>query len=466
MFELIYHWLDAVGNGFFGYLFGMMSLLYANMGIMLSLTFGALILLRPVTNRLIAPRWRVWIWFVGWYCGFLIQIYSWFSKINFLPVSFRSLVIPRTYNYGGIKHSMPMFLPEAGKAGDYTVALPGGAEIPFHLSGAAVAVIGLLWVVSFVIVLIIEKRQRKALQAWQKQGRKMDWKEKRAYGIYKDNVSVFLCRNLPTAFVRFGNEEHWGDGIRFVICVPDDLPEERLRLVLLHEMEHLNQYHAWWKSTVTMVLYLLWWNPILWLAHRFTCRDMELACDEAVMAKLDEAGRREYARTLVDLGAGKHMWGAATSFGECDAALRVKNVVSWRPRTEFKDVLSVLLVIAMCLFFYGGSQMDKEVRAYMDQMNWIWYANGSALEMDLEARRGEDLEIVEVWERLEQPEVDDHYVHIRVSTGQWFLCYCRSDGQGGYDITSIRMEDHGPGPDLTKYRGIVVPDDVYKALYG
>ena len=65
MFELIYHWLDAVGNGFFGYLFGMMSLLYANMGIMLSITFGALILLRPITNRLIAPRWRVWIWFVG-----------------------------------------------------------------------------------------------------------------------------------------------------------------------------------------------------------------------------------------------------------------------------------------------------------------------------------------------------------------------------------------------------------------
>ena len=77
----------------------------------------------------------------------MIQIYSWFSKINFLPVSFRSLVIPRAFNYGGIKHSMPMFLPEAGKAGDYTVALPGGVEIPVSLSGAAIAVIGLLWLV-------------------------------------------------------------------------------------------------------------------------------------------------------------------------------------------------------------------------------------------------------------------------------------------------------------------------------
>lgn len=455
-----------LGESFAGWIFSAMAYLYGNIGVTLSLTFGAIILLRPITNRLIAPRWRVWIWFTGWYCGFLIQIYAWLSKIKLLPVSFRSLITPRTIDYGGIYDSFPQFLPEATKAGDYTVALPGGAEFPVHLSSAMVGFVGLLWIVMFVATLIWEQKQTNKLKAIGRAGVKMGEEQRAKYGIDRDNVVVRLCKDLPTSFVRFGNDDHLGDGTRFVICVQDDLPEDKMRLVLMHEMEHLNQFHAWWKSTITMVLFLFWWNPVLWIAHRFTCRDMELACDEAVMEKLDDHDRREYARLLVELGAGKPMWGAMTCFGECDAALRVRNVVNWKPRTEWKDVLSFFLVVLMVLFFYGGSRTDAEARAHMDELNWSWYANGAHLEQDMQATWGDDLELVEVWERREQPGVGEHALVVKASDGAWFVVYCEMAEDGDYRITSSSRQSHGPGPDLTNYRGIVVPDDVYKALYG
>ena len=52
---------------------GRVGITLLNIGLAMGLTFGALILLRPVTGRLLRPRHQVWLWFVGWYdlriCG-------------------------------------------------------------------------------------------------------------------------------------------------------------------------------------------------------------------------------------------------------------------------------------------------------------------------------------------------------------------------------------------------------------
>ena len=46
-----------------------------------------------------------------------------------------------------------------------------------------------------------------------------------------------------------------------------------------------------------MIVY--WWNPLIWLAAICSKRDAELACDEAVAAKLPESKRLAYARAIL-----------------------------------------------------------------------------------------------------------------------------------------------------------------------
>lgn len=53
-------------------------------------------------------------------------------------------------------------------------------------------------------------------------------------------------------------------------------------------------------------------------------RDMELACDQRTLDQLEPEQRKEYAKTLVELGAGRRLWEAPLCFGECDGALRVR----------------------------------------------------------------------------------------------------------------------------------------------
>ena len=75
-------------------------------------------------------------------------------------------------------------------------------------------------------------------------------------------------------------------------------PVER-RLALEHELVHHKRGDIWWNLAATLVLALLWFNPVAWIAFRAFRSDQELACDAAVArtASLDE--RCDYARALV-----------------------------------------------------------------------------------------------------------------------------------------------------------------------
>ena len=43
-------------------------------------------------------------------------------------------------------------------------------------------------------------------------------------------------------------------------------------------------------------------GPLIWLGYKYFCRDLELACDAAVLKELEPEERREYARTGGDGG--------------------------------------------------------------------------------------------------------------------------------------------------------------------
>jgi hypothetical protein len=81
---------------------------------------------------------------------------------------------------------------------------------------------------------------------------------------------------------------------------------------------------------------------------------MELACDDSVMKRLKPEERRRYAEILVELGQGSPLLDAPLAFGECDAAVRVKTLVDWKPRPGLLTVLSWCAAILMVFFLYGG----------------------------------------------------------------------------------------------------------------
>jgi beta-lactamase regulating signal transducer with metallopeptidase domain len=93
----------------------------------------------------------------------------------------------------------------------------------------------------------------------------------------------------------------WGI-MRPVILLPSQMeewPEDKCRVVLLHELAHVKRYDCLVQAIVRLALALHWFNPLAWLASRQLRIERERACDDMVL----NAGCRpsEYAKHLLEI---------------------------------------------------------------------------------------------------------------------------------------------------------------------
>ena len=424
--------------------FGSGAVRLINQALLMGLIFGVLILLRPVTNRLLRPRHRVCLWGVGWVLA--LFSFAWEPLVRFLriPFSFRALAIPRVEQLT-VYSTTPMYLPTEVEAdGTASLVLPGGAEIPLDPDWLTwlLPLLGLAGLAIFLTLLVWSIVRERQLRRIARAGQRLDLETLKEYDADWTGIAVCLCPGLPTSFVYKGHYTGWNDGIRYVICLQRELPPERLALVLRHELTHIRHRHLSFKTVLSIMVCCTAWNPIFWLACRLTCRDMELACDQAVMDGLDERGRREYARTLVELASGRHLWGGVTCFGECDAALRVRRAAAWRPERRPQAVLSLLLALGLGLFLYCGGpywqypQPSQEaLAAYLSDGAWV----------------------EEVRAELEQPgwtpahgwAMGDESLVVQDREGRWWLCNFLWDAPHASFERMYYVYEMAPNPNLT-----------------
>ena len=142
--------------------------------------------------------------------------------------------------------------------------------------------------------------------------------------------------------------------MEYVICLQRELSPEQRALVLRHELEHIRLGHLWFKGWANMGVFLYWWDPLIWLGYKYFCRDLELACDAAVLKELEPEERREYARTLVEMGGRAEpvehaivLRGVRYSGAGQDSGPPAANRGAWRG-------LSWLTTVLLFLFFLGG----------------------------------------------------------------------------------------------------------------
>ena len=424
--------------------FGSGAVRLINQALLMGLIFGVLILLRPVTNRLLRPRHRVCLWGVGWVLA--LFSFAWEPLVRFLriPFSFRALAIPRVEQLT-VYSTTPMYLPTEVEAdGTASLVLPGGAEIPLDPDWLTwlLPLLGLVDLAIFLTLLVWSIVRERQLRRVARAGQRLDLETLKEYDPDWTGIAVCLCPGLPTSFVYNGHYTGWNDGIRYVICLQRELPPERLALVLRHELTHIRHRHLSFKTVLSIMVCCTAWNPIFWLACRLTCRDMELACDQAVMDGLDERGRREYARTLVELASGRHLWGGVTCFGECDAALRVRRAAAWRPERRPQAVLSLLLALGLGLFLYCGGPYWQYPQPSQDALA-AYLSDGAWVE--------------EVRAELEQPgwtpahgwAMGDESLVVQDREGRWWLCNFLWDAPHASFERMYYVYEMAPNPNLT-----------------
>ena len=231
-------------------------------------------------------------------------------------------------------------------------AIPQMPRFVIYVPPTLWRVIGLVWFTGFVAILVWYFRQHhrfvrelqdgeqkpdeKVLQIWTELLTEYDFPEETAIPLrIQPEIDTPLAVGISTKKLR--------------VYLPDRAyTEEELRLIFRHELCHVTRGDSGTKLFWCFCRALCWFNPLIWIAAKKALNDLELACDEAVLAGADEPVRRRYASLLLDAAGDARGFSTCLSSGAQTLRHRLKSVVSPRKVRTGTAVL-VLAMILLCL---------------------------------------------------------------------------------------------------------------------
>lgn len=179
-----------------------------------------------------------------------------------------------------------------------------------------------------------------------------------------------------------------------IILPEEKVPEEQATCMVLHELVHIRRGDHLIRLLSLLAAGIHWFNPMIWLAFRFSSKDMELSCDEAALSRLGEDSAKTYATALVELSVWQHRaFSPLLMFGESNLKSRVKNALSYKKPPFWISIAAVLVVAAGAVFLLtdpirepvleAGDSLDvtlagiplhvtadKELAAFFHPENW------------------------------------------------------------------------------------------------
>ena len=175
------------------------------------------------------------------------------------------------------------------------------------------------------------------------------------------------------------------------IYLPCNLEDEELRYILLHEQTHIRRFDHVTRLLSFTALCLHWFNPLVWAAFYFSSRDIEMACDEAVIRQLGSDIKKSYSASLLSISTGKRTSAASPlAFGEGDTRERISNVLNYKKPAFWVIGVALTVVLVIGVGLLADPKSEPVMLAPDDSISSINKGDSSAIS-DLYASKTEAL---------------------------------------------------------------------------
>ena len=159
--------------------------------------------------------------------------------------------------------------------------------------------VGWCWAAGTALFLLWQLGSYLALRAKLSRSRRPLTDEAILAVLERESAAAGLRKPLQVYTAAVGSPMIVG-AIKPTLLLPEmELSTEQLSLVFRHELIHYRRRDIWYKLLLMLANAIHWFNPMVWLMVHAADRDLELSCDEAVVAGRDEAYREEYGRCLL-----------------------------------------------------------------------------------------------------------------------------------------------------------------------
>ena len=150
---------------------------------------------------------------------------------------------------------------------------------------------------------------------------------------------VYRCDTISTPFIL--------GIVNPKIYLPSDLDEKTAVSVLAHEQAHLRRGDHLWKPLGYVLLSIYWFNPLCWVAYFLFCRDVEQACDEAVIERMNPQQKKDYSAALLACAAPNRIQVCPLAFAEVGVKQRIAGVLNYRKPKFWVVALVALLCVSL-----------------------------------------------------------------------------------------------------------------------
>ncbi len=169
------------------------------------------------------------------------------------------------------------------------------------------------------------------------------------------------------------------------IYLPFALTGRDAEMAVAHEWAHIRRGDCLWKPLGFLLLALHWFNPLLWLGYALFCRDLELACDEAVVCGMTAGERADYAQALLCCSIERRTAAACPpAFGGVGVKRRVKQVLNYKKPVFWAVIAAIAagIAAAVCLLTDPAGGAVRAFRAqalvYTDgRYSYVQYADAA-----------------------------------------------------------------------------------------
>ncbi|MGX8698597.1 MAG: M56 family metallopeptidase [bacterium] len=175
--------------------------------------------------------------------------------------------------------------------------------------------------------------------------------------------------------------------LRPVVLVPLEERWENeglLSLVFSHEYAHIRRLDALRKLALAFCAAVHWFNPLVWLMLAVMPGDLELACDEAVIARLGHGYRRAYCLALLNMEERRQISLFGCSFAKTNLEKRIRSVMNMKPKSSLSVVLSLALILCLFGMTAGADTSRSESageKAEALALSWLYENYGTYYEI-------------------------------------------------------------------------------------
>lgn len=155
--------------------------------------------------------------------------------------------------------------------------------------------------------------------------------------------------------------------IRPFVVLPDlNVSRKEASNIFQHELTHYQRLDIFYKWLVQIAVCLHWFNPIVYLISREINKNCELACDEAIIKRMDEREKYDYGDTLLATinPDGGHSNAVISITLNEDARLlkeRLGAIMNFRKKSAIISILTLILTVGIfCGVTFIGAYVGSD----------------------------------------------------------------------------------------------------------